>query len=65
MPGRQFGASSTHYIVPDVYVFKVGSEWVVSLNEEGLPHLRISQMYEEMAQNKNLGEKEKEYITRS
>ena len=62
VPGRQFGASSTHYIVPDVYVFKVGDEWVVSLNEEGLPHLRISKMYEEMAQKSGLGEKEKEYI---
>ena len=50
VPGRQLGASSTHYIVPDVYVFKVGEEWVVSLNEEGLPHLRISKLYEEMAQ---------------
>ena len=63
VPGRQFGGSSTQYIVPDIYVFKVADEWVVTLNEEGLPRLRVSELYEEML--KTLPEKEssdKEYI---
>lgn len=57
IPGRQFGASNTQYVVPDVYVFKVGTEWIVSLNEEGLPRLRVSNMYQEML--KTLEEKDK------
>ncbi len=63
VPGRQFGASSAQYIVPDVYVFKVADKWVVTLNEEGLPRLRVSELYEEMLAS--LPEKEssdKDYI---
>lgn len=62
VPGRQFGGSETQYVVPDVYVFKVSGEWVVSLNEEGLPHLRISKMYEDMLAKLKDAAKEKEYI---
>jgi RNA polymerase sigma-54 factor len=63
IPGRQFGGNSTQYIVPDVYVFKVAEEWVVTLNEDGLPKLRVSNVYQEML--KGLSQKEssdKEYI---
>ncbi|RYZ47476.1 MAG: RNA polymerase sigma-54 factor, partial [Proteobacteria bacterium] len=49
VPGRQFGGLDAQYVVPDVYVFKVSGEWVVTLNDEGLPHLRVSKMYEKMA----------------
>ena len=44
-PGRVFIVPDTHYIMPDVYVYKVGDEYVVSLNEEGLPRLRVSNLY--------------------
>lgn len=63
VPGRQFGADNTQFIVPDVHVFKIGNEWVVTLNEDGLPRLRVSEMYEEML--KSLSEskvEEKDYI---
>ena len=42
IPARQFGIGSSQYIVPDVYVFKLGDKWVTSLNDEGLPRLRVS-----------------------
>lgn len=63
IPGRQFGSNAPQYIVPDVYVFKVGNEWIVSLNEEGLPRLRVSNLYQDMLKTleKKKGE-EKEYI---
>lgn len=48
VPGRQFGQSDAQYIVPDVYVFKLGEEWVVSLNEDGLPKLKISDFYQKL-----------------
>lgn len=44
-PGRNFGDGDVRYITPDVFVQKVGDEWVVSLNDEGLPRLRVSQFY--------------------
>ncbi len=47
-PGRDFGDGETRYVTPDVYVQKVGDEYVVTLNEEGLPRLRVSQFYRRM-----------------
>src|SRR5205814_1058834 len=47
-PGRDFGDSDTRYVTPDVYVQKVGDDYVVTLNEEGLPRLRVSSFYRRM-----------------
>jgi RNA polymerase sigma-54 factor len=44
-PGRNFGDGDVRYITPDVFVQKVGDEYVVTLNEEGLPRLRVSSYY--------------------
>lgn len=44
-PGRSFGRGDAQYITPDVYVQKVGNEFVVVLNEDGLPKLQISNFY--------------------
>jgi len=51
-PGRSFQSiDSTNYITPDIYVYKVGEEYVISLNEDGLPKLRISPYYRNVLQN--------------
>jgi RNA polymerase sigma-54 factor len=47
-PGRDFSDTDTRYVTPDVYVHKVGEEYVVTLNEEGLPRLRVSSFYRRM-----------------
>jgi RNA polymerase sigma-54 factor len=48
-PGRSFGGGSdTHYIVPDVYVYKVGDDFAIQLNEDGLPKLRVSAYYKKI-----------------
>jgi RNA polymerase sigma-54 factor len=44
-PGRRFSDDNIPYITPDVYVFKMGDEYVVMLNEDGLPKLRINSYY--------------------
>tara|TARA_Y100001935_G_scaffold255183_1_gene266967 strand:- start:293 stop:1393 length:1101 start_codon:yes stop_codon:yes gene_type:complete len=44
-PGRSFMPRDTQFVTPDVYVYKVGDEYMVSLNEDGLPRLRISNLY--------------------
>jgi RNA polymerase sigma-54 factor len=44
-PGSPYGAEDVHYITPDIFVHKVGSEYVVVLNDEGLPNLRINSFY--------------------
>ena len=47
-PGRNFGEGDVRYITPDVFVHKVGDEYVVTLNEEGLPRLRVSSYYRQV-----------------
>jgi len=44
-PGSSFGQDDVHYIVPDIFVYKIGDEYVVVLNDEGLPNLKINSFY--------------------
>ncbi len=46
-PGRAFASHPTQYVVPDVYIHEVAGEYMVTLNEEGLPRLRLSKLYRE------------------
>lgn len=52
-PGRQFADEDIRYVVPDVYVQKVGNEYVVTLNEDGLPKLRVSPYYLKVLQEQD------------
>lgn len=47
-PGRSFGGSSAHYIIPDIYVAMRDGEYAVMLNEDGLPRLKISGFYKSL-----------------
>jgi RNA polymerase sigma-54 factor len=47
-PGRPFSDETTRYVIPDAYVQKVGEDWVIVLNEDGLPRLRVSPLYSNM-----------------
>jgi RNA polymerase sigma-54 factor len=47
-PGRAFGGDEPVYIVPDIYVYKVGDDFHVVLNDDGLPRLRINSLYREV-----------------
>lgn len=52
-PGRCFSSMNAQYIMPDVYVSKIGNEWVVQLNEDGLPRLKVSNYYKSMLGDPN------------
>jgi RNA polymerase sigma-54 factor len=54
-PGRPFGGEDPVYIVPDIYVYKVGDELHVVLNEDGLPKLRINQLYRDVLARGGVG----------
>jgi RNA polymerase sigma-54 factor len=45
-PGRFYNDEDTIYITPDVYVYKMGDEFMIFLNEDGLPKLRIYDFFE-------------------
>lgn len=44
-PGRPFTSAQVQYIVPDVYVVKKDGSYVILLNDEGMPRLRVSPFY--------------------
>lgn len=47
-PGSTFSTDDVHYISPDIFVHKVGDDYVVMLNEEGLPNLKVSSQYSDV-----------------
>ena len=47
-PGRPFTNTQNYVIVPDVFVVKDEGEWVVLLNDDGLPRMRISPYYKQL-----------------
>jgi len=56
-PGRAFLTDANQYVLPEVFVQKVGSDLVVTTNDEHIPHLRISNVYKDlMAQGGNTAE---------
>lgn len=62
-PGRTFGTEDPRYITPDVYIVKVDDEFLVVLNDDGLPRLRISPYYRTVLANKTGNAKDvREYI---
>lgn len=48
-PGRRFQNTQTHYITPDLYVYKVGPsshDWTIAVNDEGLPQVQVGAAYQ-------------------
>ena len=44
-PGAAYAPSDTRYVAPDVFVKKIKGLWMVSLNPDAVPKLRINEMY--------------------
>ncbi|MGE5257341.1 MAG: RNA polymerase factor sigma-54 [Hyphomicrobiales bacterium] len=44
-PGRQFGDDTPQYITPDIYVYKMDNDFVVVLNDDGMPKLRVNSLF--------------------
>lgn len=60
-PGRKFSVLPSNYITPDIIVEDVDGEYVVCLNDGNLPRLRISQTYQQLAQNGQFKGQAKEF----
>jgi RNA polymerase sigma-54 factor len=59
LPGSHYEAGEPRYVSPDVYVHKYGDEFIIMLNEDGLPRLSFNSYYAEHYEPR--GEKEREY----
>jgi RNA polymerase sigma-54 factor len=62
-PGKQYDEEEIQYISPDIYVYKVDNEFVILLNEDGMPKLRISPFYREaLSKDGDVSDQAREYI---
>ena len=62
-PGRAFGGEVIQEIIPDVYVYKVEGEYVIYLNDEDIPKLRVNSFYRNiLTDSHSIVEGDRKYI---
>lgn len=61
-PGRLISSEETQYVVPDIYIKDIGGELVVRLNNEGVPTLRVSNLYKGLINQANKNDETSEYV---
>jgi RNA polymerase sigma-54 factor len=63
-PGLPYSDDTTNYIVPDVYVHKIDGEYIIRLNDDDLPKLKLSSYYQDLINsNDTLQKDSKSYIS--
>jgi RNA polymerase sigma-54 factor len=61
-PGRIYQQDRNVYIEPDVHVRKVDGEYVITLNDDGMPRLRVNSRYARMLDGSSLDPKVASYL---
>ena len=62
-PGRQFSDETPQYINPDIYVYKLEDEFVIMLNDDGMPKLRVNSFYKSsITRGKHISGEAEDYI---
>jgi RNA polymerase sigma-54 factor len=61
-PGRRYNREETRLIEPDVAFVKRGDTWIVAMNEEDMPTLRLSQRYRRMLVAEGTDKEVKDYV---
>jgi RNA polymerase sigma-54 factor len=62
-PGRQFSDETPQYINPDIYVYKLEDDFVIMLNDDGMPKLRVNSFYKSsISRGKNISGEAEDYI---
>jgi RNA polymerase sigma-54 factor len=61
-PGRDYLPDNQQYILPEVFVSKVGDEWQVTTNNDQVPHLRISNSYKDLMSQAESSAEVREWI---
>ncbi|MEI6713679.1 MAG: RNA polymerase factor sigma-54 [Verrucomicrobiota bacterium] len=61
-PGQIFASDPNNYVLPDVSVEKIGTDWQIALNGDQIPHLRISNTYKDLMAKDGSENDVKDYI---
>src|ERR687892_257675 len=57
-PSRGYEQDEVQTVLPDVFVEKISGEYVIYLNDDGVPRLRISSLYRRMAGQEGVAEEQ-------
>jgi RNA polymerase sigma-54 factor len=61
-PGRMFSTEQQQYVAADVVVQKVNDEYIVMLNNDQIPHLRISNTYKDLMASDDKSREARDYV---
>jgi RNA polymerase sigma-54 factor len=62
-PGRSYSSEEALHIIPDVYIEESDGKFIILLNDEGIPRLRLSNYYRKLLANKKaLGAEERNFL---
>ena len=61
-PGNAFGGTVQPSITPDVQILKVGNEWTVVSNDDGVPKVRLNQKFLKMMRQQDLSKEDKQFV---
>ncbi len=61
-PGQKYGTQKPQYVQPDVYISKNNGEFQVSMNDDGMPKLRLNWAYRQMLKDVNASKETKSFI---
>ncbi len=50
-PGQEFIDEEPHYITPDIYVYKLDDEFIILINDDGMPKLHVNPFYKNALKN--------------
>jgi RNA polymerase sigma-54 factor len=61
-PGRIYSSESSPYVTPEVVVKKVNDQYILIMNDDDLPRLRISRHYRSLMNDEDTGKDVRDYI---
>ena len=62
-PGREFSDDNPQYINPDIHVHKMEGEFVILLNDDGMPKLKVNSLYKKsISRGKKISNEAENYI---
>ncbi len=61
-PGRAFLPDNDQFILPEVFVVKLGDDYTITTNNEQIPHLRISNTYKDLMAQADSSAEVRDYI---
>jgi RNA polymerase sigma-54 factor len=62
-PGRKFSDEEPQYITPDIYVYKSEGDFIIVLNDDGMPKLRVNPFYKQaISRGETVSDTTKEYL---